>query len=575
MSPRVRIRRRVAGAVAICVAAFALTSCTERLEPEHDSLREVCRIAGNYIDSTADPLKIGRTDQFAETPDLLNGQSLYYTSWALQLYDGDLPGMYDREFGVSTFSDLLHRASTADDGLPMSQVESIRLAIQALLAIDPNWSTEDDPFERLRVGSGYSFNAGELAAPGATAIALQVQALASIPTPSAVVEDLRLEASTTVAKGVDLQEMTSTSIPNMLALSTVLTPQEFRIEVPEAQAIVEEWIRANLASGSSVIEVGNIFQLWLVTRAQSLHWDQLPDGFGAELRTPGGLFSATPNGGGDPQVTGMLRQLLPEEGQMSLPPGLDAGLTPHGWLATFGAPSLAAYAKVAISRELCGKELPLFPEDVDGWVRGVGLESTTSSTDMYFICAVLSMNGHSLAAGDADLVRGALSARFQNGDTLALAQALMADHVCQTGAAEASSGLEIPAGEEPTTSLAAYAANLVEDASANGGAQIEGESADPLERFRTGGTYGYLSNGSNEHEPDIYSTALGLRSANATSQEVLVALDRFDTGEGWSMEATEPGWSGTAQLSSMLMPILLTVDGDLDQTFEPLMLITG
>jgi hypothetical protein len=41
------------------------------------------------------------------------------------------------------------------------------------------------------------------------------------------------------------------------------------------------------------------------------------------------------------------------------------------------------------------------------------------------------------------------------------------------------------------------------------------------------------------------------------------------------MVAGEHNASATAQLSSMLMPILLTVNEDFDQTYDPLMLITG
>lgn len=566
--PAIRALRPASLAVGLTVmCSTALTGCTVSVSSSSSpsALAEsVCTAVAEQVRPTADPLRVGNQDEYGELPNLIGGQSLYFTSWGSRLAAaaGRLPSVVDRDATLNWLEYQLATIDSEDANLESSKADTARRALLGIVALGGNPAATSDLYANLRTGWGYSANPGDDPSEGATLMVAQGLDVLGERLPDGVVAHIEGEAAA-FQPSDDLEAITNRELPSLQALAITLSSEELREIIPNLEDLLAQWSQAAADSGVSALQLANLHALSEIASAAGLTPPELDASEWSSLRTPGGLWALAPNGAGDPQTTFLALDLGITSAE-SVITGLDGGASRAGWYATVGEPSLSALYKASAIKYLCGNRLAARGPQLDGWTSRVLSNEDADALSIYQVCTLHKIFGEPLSDADStDLATRARTFATSSHEPLTLAQAAVAMRACGSDEKPATNVASL-SSVSTLTSLSANGLHVLDDMAGTEGFDYRAF----LETTRVGNLQGATTDA---RTADLYSTGFALDYLEAPLEDRQEALERFAVDDTWSELPPGPGSpSPSATLSSLLMATIIATGGSAD--ISPLMI---
>jgi hypothetical protein len=516
----------------------------------------VCTTVAQQILPAADPQRVGHRDEYGELPNLLNGQSLYFTSWGARLAaaTGSLPSVVDRDATLDWLMEQLAMLDSRDARLESSKADTVRQVLLGILALGGQPAITGDLYADLRTDWGYAANPGDVASEGATLMVFQGMEALGEQLPDDVVAHLGEQAAS-FQPDDDLESITNRELPTLQALAIALNPEELRHAVPNLGLLIAQWNRATVDSEVSGLQLANLVALSEVAEAADLAAPKVDATKWASLRTPGGLWTLSPNSAGDPQVTFLAVELGIASAE-SVANGLDGGASRAGWYSTLGDSSLSALYKVSAIKHLCGDPLAAPGAQLRRWTSAVVSSENADALAVYQVCTLHRFFGEGLSDADStSLVAHARTLAAGSKEPTSLAQAVLAMRACgddeppEMSAASSTSVADL-------TSLSAYSLHVLDG--------LPGTERFDYRAFLEATSVGNLySAAADAPIADLYSSGFALDYLEASPADRQHALEQFAADGAWSQVLHSPDSpSPSATLATLLMATIIATGSE-------------
>lgn len=557
--------RPVSLAIGLAVLSGAvLAGCTSPTPPPPPTYADqVCTTVAQQILPAADPQRVGHRDEYGELPNLLNGQSLYFTSWGTRLAAAieAFPAIVDKDATLDWLMKQVLAVSSGEARLESSKADTVRQALLGIVALGGKPTVTGDIYADLRTGWGYSANPGDAPSEGATLMVFQgLEAFGENP-PADVVDHLGRQAAV-FRPDDDLESITNRELPTLQALAIALSPDDLRRTVPNLETLIVQWSRATAESEISGLQLANLVALSDVADAAGLTAAEVDAAKWAPLRTPGGLWALAPGSAGDPQVT-LLAVDLGIASAESVAASLDGGASRAGWYSTIGDPSHSALYKVSAIKYLCGYPMTAPGPLLSRWTSATLASADADALAIYQVCTLHRLFANRLSDADsASLAARARTLAEDSKDPTSMAQAFLAMKACGDDELPKTSVVSSISVTD-LTSLSAYSLHVLDGLPGTEGFGYRAF----LEATRVGTLH---SAGLDVPTADVYSTGLALDYLEASPVDRQQALQQFAVDGAWSqMPKTADAASPSATLTSLLMATIVATGGSDD--VSPLM----